>query len=209
MAEIFGMSARIYYLLDASALVLKHRPDPDDSVDRAKKVMDAIEAQRKGNEAFLFLPNFCVAEAFNTLAKWFWREGKFRTKEQYEAACKALERDVKRVDEFNDKRRFYAYDLHRYHVLNCNQVFEVEHTTDLEPDPKYPGRLKSPLSTFDILIIAMGMELMKTHAGQEVRIVTCDSRLTRIAQKLSDDRPNEFAGVVNPYKISRAVLPRP
>lgn len=198
----------IYYLLDASALVLKHSPDPDDSVERAKKVMNAIEAQRKENEAFLFLPNFCVVEAFNTLAKWFWREKRFRTKEQYEDARKALERDVKRVDELDDQRRFYAYDLHRYHVLNCNKVFEVEHTTDLEPDPKYPGRFRSPLSTFDILIIAMGMELMKTHAGQEIRIVTCDRRLTRIAEKLSDDRPNEFAGVVNPYRTSRDALPR-
>ena len=203
------MSTMIYYLLDASALVLKHSPDPDDSVERAKKVMNAIEAQRKENEAVLFLPNFCVVEAFNTLAKWFWREKRFRTKEQYEAACKALERDVKRVDEFDDQRRFYAYDLHRYHVLNCNKVFEVEHTTGLEPDPKYPGRFKSPLSTFDILIIAMGMELMKTHAGQEIRIVTCDRRLVRIAEKLSNDRPNEFAGVVNPYQISRDALPRP
>ncbi|MDP3722638.1 MAG: hypothetical protein Q8R91_03975 [Candidatus Omnitrophota bacterium] len=205
----------VYYLLDASALVLKHRPDPDDSVERAKQVMDAIEAQRKEHEAFLFLPNFCVVEAFNTLAKWFWRERRFRTEEQYQTARKALERDVKRVDGLNDQRRFYAYDLHRYHVLNCNKVFEAEHTTDLEPDPKYPGRFKPPLSSFDILIIAMGVELKKVHAGQSVYIATGDKRLALIAEKLLKKNPDEFARVIDVRKSTAsyvrmlAGLPRP
>lgn len=205
----------VYYLLDASALVLKYRPDPDERVERAKKAMDAIEAQRKEREAFLFLPNFCVAEAFNTLAKWFWREKKFRTKEQYQTACKALERDVKRVDEGDDGRRFYAYDLHRYHVLNCNKVFEVEHTTDLEQDPRHPDRFKPPLSTFDILIIAMGMELKRVHAGQSVYIATSDKRLALVAEKLLKKSPDEFARVIDVYKSTPsyirmlADMPRP
>ena len=200
------MSAMIYYLLDASALVLKYTPNPDKYVQRAKAVMEAIEAQRKEKEVFLFLPNFCVVEAFNTLAKWFWREKRFHAKGQYEDACKALERDVKRLDELGDKRRFYAYDLHRYHVLNCNKVFETEHTTDLEPDSKYPGRFKSPLSTFDVLIIAMGMELKKVHAGQSVYIATGDKRLALIAEELSKKSPDEFARVIYVYRITESYI---
>lgn len=188
----------IYYLLDASVVVLEY--DPRCS-HLAKDNMTKLIESGKKKEAVLFLPDFCVVEAFNTLAKWFWSpdDKRFATEKQYRGAYEQLERSVKR------RGLYYAYDLHRYHVLNCDEIFKAEHTSPREEDRRHPGSFHR-LSSFDILIIAMGMELTRIHAEQSVWIVSGDHRLVEIARQLQGERPGEFAKVFNPYE-PQAELP--
>jgi len=40
------------------------------------------------------------------------------------------------------------------------------------------------MSTFDILIIGMGMELVRHFGDENVRIITCDGRIEMISSKL-------------------------
>lgn len=181
----------IYYLLDTTAVVLEYDPTDSYRVRKAKTFMKEMMEQGKKKDAFLFVPDFCVVEAFNTLARWRWRD-KTLTEERYKESYRRLESAVKR------RQQFYVYDLHRYHVLSCDEIFEAEHTTPLAPDKRRPGEYKGSLSSFDILIIAMGMELTKIHIDRSVYIVTCDYRLVQVNEKLRADRPGEFAEAKNP-----------
>ena len=62
-------------------------------------------------------------------------------------------------------------DLHRYHNINTDKIYKIEHQTPLRGKEKY-------LSSFDILIIGMAIELKKIHIGNnEVILLTRDGRL--------------------------------
>ena len=148
-----------YYLIDASAFIY------------AIENLDGIEkdffVEKANGLAFLYIPQFCVPEVFNAFARFFYRDKKIGV-EQY---TKWKNEFIKAV---GSRRILYCYDLHRYHNLNTHKIFKFEHRTS------YLQR-EGALSTFDILIIAMGMELKKIHYPSNVSILTRDKRLRRIS----------------------------
>jgi len=139
-----------YYLLDASAFgvyidnqykgIVKH-----DIIENAENVY------------FYYIPQFCIAEVFNMLAKWRYDEPYNKrhkkiplTDTEYKSLQDAF------IDLVHNRHMLYPYDLHRYHNLNAHQIYNVENSVKREqPNDK--------LSSFDILIIAMAIELQRIH----------------------------------------------
>ncbi len=76
----------------------------------------------------------------------------------------------------------YCYDLHRYHNLGIHSICKSEHAIPYRKNEDSP-------STFDILIISMGLELMRIHSGHPLSIVTGDHRIARICRE-NKDFPN-------------------
>jgi hypothetical protein len=193
----------IHYLIDASVAVDFYRPrnsftPPIFFKHRALK--RHITNQRYSRQAVIFIPAFCVAEVFNTFAKWWIRQrAVFRSQQQYENARQLF------ISHVHDRKFFYSCDLTRYHNLNCHEVFPVEHTTETEfqvtglPTTTSWADLNKKLqetdakdsvskhyvSAFDILIIAMGMELQAIH-GERVYLLTKDARLALVASQKPD-----------------------
>lgn len=133
--------------------------------------------EKANGSAFLYMPQFCVPEVFNTFARIFYRDntipGPLYTEWRNEF-----------IKAIGNRRILYCYDLHRYHNLNTHRIYEIEHKTPY-------SQKERALSTFDILIIAMGMELKRVHCPNNVSILTRDGRLQRIS---SMDR--EFAQAI-------------
>jgi hypothetical protein len=159
---------RIYYLLDTSALRYLYVPQGD-----ITERLDHILEQRALDEAFLFIPNFCVAEMFNTLARLHFRDKELNESE-YRYCKDAFSRDI------HNGMLFYHYELNRYHVLDVDHVIPFEHLFQ----PSYKGKERI-LSTFDVLIVTMGMELARITGGK-CHIMTCDRRIAQIAKVLSN-----------------------
>ena len=196
----------IKYLIDASVALEFYRPKPSFSTEQAyihsRNLRRFLTMQKENEKAIFFIPSFCIAEVRNTLARWLHREKNiFRSQEHYKAVFHTF------ISHVHDRKFFYSHDLNRYHNLNTTEVTEVEHTTETEFDATglpigtdvrtinaklqekdpYDHVGKYYLSTFDILIIAMGMELKKTH-GEEIHLLTRDKRLYLICSK----KPNVF-----------------
>jgi hypothetical protein len=153
-----------YFLLDASAYcrftddMLKARPEHN----ILNKFIDGC---------FYYIPQFCIAEVFNTYARWHYAEKKI-SESRYKELCEIFKILIR------NRRVLYPYDLQRYHNLNCDYIFKIEHTTPhLEQEAK--------LSSFDILIIAMGIELQRIHGNENTTILSCDKRIVKIAGKLN------------------------
>jgi predicted nucleic acid-binding protein len=156
-----------YYLIDASAF--GRYVDPRIT----SKKHDISKNIAKGY--FYYIPQFCIAEIFNIFAKWRYRKEQGKTFIN-EKKYKSLRETFKTL--IHDRASIYSYDLHRYHNLNCDKIYEIEHTT--------PKSSKKPyLSTFDILIIAMAIELQRIHGKDNITILTCDNRLIEIAKPLN------------------------
>lgn len=183
------MSMRYIYLLDTCAYVNYLRKLPEHPDLEAK--MNHLIEQRGLGAATLFMPNFCIAEVFNTFGRFRYREGIIRSETDYEIVKNAFRNHIRRGVLISE------YPLHIYHVYNADYVVPFEHQWNIGVDQSWR------LSTFDILIIGMGIELVKHFGEENVRIVTCDNRIEMLCNSL---RRNVTDTIREQYKIPRNVI---
>jgi hypothetical protein len=67
--------------------------------------------------------------------------------------------------------------LRCYHNLNCNKIYEVDHT--------HTQKKIQALSTFDILILTIAMELQLIQGNSNVTILSFDKHILTIASLLN------------------------
>ena len=200
----------IFYLIDASVAAEFYKPKAAFRTLKEYKLSlglrNHITRQKLTNKAIILIPSFCIAEVRNTLAKWYFRhKNVFRSKQHYDTTF------WKFIAAVHDRKFFYSYDLNRYHNLNTSAITDVEHITDTEFDAtglpvgtdsksinkelrkknEYDHRGRYYLSTFDILIVAMGMELRRI-TGEEIHLLTSDKRLALISSRKPEEFPKSY-----------------
>jgi hypothetical protein len=162
------------YLFDASAAVELYAPQNA----KAKKVAEYIVAQKKiHKQAVLYIPNFCIVEVFNALARRHFKD-RVLDSTQYENSLKRFRDDV------HWGRTLYSYDLNRYHVIGADEIIPIEHHVASEHE-------RDHLSSFDILIIAMACELAFVGRPEDTFLVTCDKRIAKVLQQLKTTDLND------------------
>jgi predicted nucleic acid-binding protein len=156
------------YLFDASAAVELYAPRNE----RTRKTLEFIAEQRRTyRKAVLLIPNFCIVEVFNALAKKYFAEHSLE-REGYEKCLKRFRQDI------HWGKTLYAYDLNRYHVLAADEIIPIEHSVAVEHE-------RDHLSTFDILVIAMACELAFVRPAEDVYLLTCDRRIKKVCDQLA------------------------
>lgn len=176
------MPKRKYCLFDASVLVeyfLKNTYTNNSTV--SERAVTIIESVRSGkSDHFFYIPNFCIAEVFSTLAKHAFGHWNRQVKHKpinskvHNSLRKQFESDI------HNATLFYHYELARYHILTINMVAPVDHYYKLGRGKKNRA---TPAGTFDQLIVAMGIQLTKIHGADNVVIITADRRLTKLINK--------------------------
>jgi len=141
--------------------------------------------------ATLFMPNFCIAEVFNTLGRMRYREGIIRNEQEYDIVKNAFRHHIRRGALISE------YPLHIYHIYNADYIVPFEHQWDI--GEKQDWRL----STFDILIMGMGIELVKHFGDENVRIITCDRRIAMLCAKFREKISDTIR---EKYGIPKAVI---
>jgi hypothetical protein len=200
---------RAYYLLDTSAALHHYIPD--------KKItpqLDHIIEQHGLGKAFIFIPQFCVSELFNAFSRLYYRKKETYPQEYQEAYLKDFkslpQNDYDRVchnfkEDIKFGRLFYNYELSRYHIFNADHVITYEHQVDLVRfNPKTKKEEPWFMSTFDILIIAMGIELARIHGENKTYILTCDKRIKKIAENMK--QAFEGTGAKKKYNIPEHII---
>ncbi len=165
------------YLFDASAAVEIYVPRNE----RTKKAVRYILEQKNTyNEAVLFIPNICIAEVFNTLAR-----KRFKPRDQNDALdSENYERHLERFREHvHWGRTLYPYDASRYHIIAADKIIPVEHELASKNE-------RDHLSTFDILVIAMACELAYIGRREDTFLVTCDHRIKQVSEELKKFDPS-------------------
>jgi predicted nucleic acid-binding protein len=159
------------YLFDASAAVELYARDNVRHKAKVRKAAEYIVDQRKlHRQATLYIPNFCVVEVFNTLARKHFRDGEL-DKEHYENSLTRF------IDDVHWGKTLYSYELNRYHIIGADEIIPIEHSVASEHD-------RDHLSTFDVLVIAMASELAYVGEAESTFLVTCDRRIKRVVEQL-------------------------
>jgi hypothetical protein len=183
------------YLFDASAAVELYVPR-NAKVEKAARFI--VDQKRVHKQAALYIPNFCVVEVFNALARRHFKDGALDGA-QYENALKHFRDDV------HWGRTLYSYDLNRYHVIGADEIIPIEHHVASEHE-------RDHLSTFDILIIAMACELAYIGRPEDTFLVTCDKRIQKVVEQfkatnLSDRKEWKIPSPMLDHSIKRWVSP--
>lgn len=212
------------YLLDASVTAYFFRPKSawgrhQDIYNLYYQLKAKLISEVIAKKSVVFIPSFCISEVKNTLAKWCYRYQEISLAQLKTGHGLFL-------DCVQDRKYFYSYDLNRYHNINSDIIIPIEHTTNTEfqdsglpidslqvdidkalkiIDP-YDSIGKHYLSTFDILILSMGIELKNIH-GTEINLLTCDKRLILMCQQKPDIFPKAFN--CNWFEIERTLKKLP
>ncbi len=159
-----------YFLLDANVLVAYYCKDEPEEI--RSRVGDLFAARAQG-KAFLYVPNFCVAEVLKAFAKKCWQE------KIYDASDFGEFRRTFLADVV-DSKVLYSYELSRRHIKMTDRI--------LERAAKLSFRTGSPPSALDLLIIAMGTDLSQVHGSANLHIVTAERPIFDVCQQ-GDDLP--------------------
>lgn len=172
-----------YCLFDANVIAAYYCPRTTRSQQVVKKSRIVIESVRSGaSKHFFYIPNFCIAEVFSVFMKYAYSNWNRHTT----PGCidKRVYRSLRDQfqDDIHNAKLFYHYELSRYHILAVNLVAPIDHYFKLSR--KTAGsNPTTPSGTFDQLLIAMGLHLVKLHGVGNVVIVTADDRLARVVGK--------------------------
>lgn len=162
------------YLFDASAAVELYSPR---NIKTEKLVRFIVDQKAVHKRAILYIPNFCIVEVFNALARRHFKDGSLDNN-HYEDSLRHFRDDV------HWGRTLYSYDLNRYHVIGADEIIPIEHHVASEHE-------RDHLSTFDILIIAMACELAYLGTPERTFLVTCDRRIQKVVEQFKRTAPRE------------------
>lgn len=163
------------FLFDASAAVDLYAPRSE----RVKTLVGRIRAQKTIlKRATLFIPDICIAEVFNTLARKHFREG-ILDRATYEKCLKQFRDDI------HWGTTLYPYNLNRYHIIAADTIIPIEQHRAIDGE-------RRPLSTFDILVIAMACELAHVGNRENTFLVTCDKRMKQVLDEMNKPLPADW-----------------
>jgi hypothetical protein len=179
-----------YFLLDANVLVYRALPRglkglnlPPKEPDRVRRCLDwfkRIESQIKRKEARVYVADITIAEAFKTLAKWYYRDGWFATASTYIQAKERLRRFVATTyREMSKANRFVGVHdepVNRDVIIGVDRFFEVMFKSELN------------VRIADLLLLSIGKYLIDFYdiPSRCLFILTSDKALIKLTKKLSD-----------------------
>lgn len=173
-----------YLLIDANIAASYYLPMSAKSKRAAERIEAILDNARHNNkDYFIYIPNFCIAETISTFNKYtFSKWGKTNNKKldarAYESIIRQFQKDI------HNGKFIYHYELNRYHILGINFTAPIDYHYKVN---RNKNKKINPASTFDHLIISMGIQLSKIHGPENVCILTTDYRLGKILERCKND----------------------
>ncbi len=197
----------MYCLFDANVIAAYYCSKTTRSTKVVENARILVESVRSGeSDYFFYIPNFCIAEVFNVFMKYTFSNWNIHTKSGrinrkiHSSLRKQFREDI------HNARLFYHYELSRYHVLAIDLVAPIDHHYKISRERKNKKRkAQNPAGTFDHLIIAMGIHLVKIHGSDNVVIVTADDRLAKIVEKCKEHIPVTIQNRLGLKKVSEFI----
>ena len=181
-----------YFVVDACFLVDKYLPvgtaptPPEKQILReSKRWWSEIDRQVDERRARVYVPDLCIAEAFQVLARKNYDGTTFAHAAQYTRARDALSADVSM-----SHRELQRQDRHvRYHDIPASRDIIVSVGRFYELFIKY----KCHVGVVDLIVVSTAKYLMDFHDAQraQLHIVTRDKALWRGTKKVTE-LPNAY-----------------
>ena len=172
-------------LLDSNILVDYYLQERSSIVQSMK----ALKKARQEGRCRLFIPNFCIAEVFSTFARKCYLNNDLNEAQSRRAKWAFVD-EISRDYEYARYQFFTHIELNRYHLFNGHMVYTPawEFVSSLHHEGRFEGKYPS---TFDLLVIAQGIEMTSLYSEDNFRLVTSDALMLEICnylQKIEKDQ---------------------
>ncbi len=176
--------SRHFVLLDANVAAAHYASKSTRSKKLQQRSSELIDGAR-ANNVQLLMPNFCIAEVFSVFEKYRWGS----TWNKHVSSANTLS-----SMEFESIRREFStaihnaasilqVDLNRYHVLCADLISPINHAYQIRRRGSKKSVQMKPASTYDMLILSMGIWLKKVHGPDSFTIVTGDGRIGNVVRR--------------------------
>ncbi len=181
-----------WYVVDANFLANRFIPESRAPIGRDRERIelcnewwDEIEDQLETGVARVYIPDICIAETFKTLAKKYYREGWFRSSQDFNYYRRKLRETI--TIPRKDLRRAHRKIL--YHDVESNRDIIVAVDRFYELFFKAGKNVQLP----DLLVVATAKYLMDFFdiPRSNLHIVTLDRQLRDGAKKIPE-LPNTY-----------------
>src|SRR5512146_908477 len=177
----------LFYLVDANFLANRFIPygrvtdvRERQRVERSQDWWVEIDRQVQDDNAVVYVPDVCIAEAFKVLAKKYYQSTYFRSTAEYKFARDALSDFIhlspKTLKSSSRKSAVHDLSTSRDIIIAVDRFFEIFFKHDLSA------------SVIDLLILATAKYLIDFFRipATRLHIVTLDTSLWRGSRKLVD-----------------------
>jgi len=181
---------RHYVLLDACVPAAHYAPTSATSSTLKARATALVTGRSDHFDMQMLIPNFCIAEVFAVFEKYRW--GHTWNKHVKKANTLSPAAFTKARTEFSgaihNGAKIIQVELDRYHVLSVDLISPINNAykiSRIRGGDRAKERAKNmrPASTYDMLIAAMGIWLVKLHGRDNVTIVTGDRRLSDVTYR--------------------------
>ena len=177
-------------LIDACVAAAYFAPKTTISKHLRSRSKVLIEAASADPEVNVLIPNFCIAETYSTFEKYRWgtwnrhvTPGKRLTANELKKAQDDFGRAI------HNGRTMLQYELNRYHIICVDLIAPINAHYKIARDRSSKNKKNVvPASTFDTLIISMGIWLQKQHGRVHFRLVTGDERIEQIVRRAKSEK---------------------
>ena len=137
-----------------------------------------------GYEAQFLIPSFCIAEVFAVFEKYRWgrtwnkqvSRANTLTPTEFSRARNVFRRAI------HNGATILQHDLNRYHILCVDLVSPINNAYKIVRSGKNKKSV-SPASTYDMLVLAMGIWLQHQVGSDNLTIVTGDERIRQVVSR--------------------------
>ena len=201
-----------YFIIDANVLVYLALPQMNRSkyikftdhkeqlrTERCLEYWKIINKQLKENQARIYVPDVCIAEAFKVLAKWYYKKKYFQNSRSYNQATKRLRKLISTPHREMSKagRQVKIHDLgtNRDIIISVDRFFERMYRGGKE------------VQTSDLILLAAAKYLMDFYdiSRDYLYILTCDNKLVKLISRIQE-LPNAINPTEDRYRADKTFI---
>jgi predicted nucleic acid-binding protein len=177
-----------YFVVDANFLANKFidlKFVPEEPAKQKQRIRDCqkwwveIEKMVNTNQARVYIPDICIAEAVRVLAKKYYREGWFKKYDLYKARgdlYKLIRMTHKQLRRANRKVKYHDISTNRDIIVSVDRYFEL---TEIK---------KLSTTIPDIMVLAVAKYIMDFYdiPKEKLFIITSDADLIKLTKYTSE-----------------------
>lgn len=175
-------------LIDACVAAAFFAPRTTRSSHLVNRAASLLRGTSSAFEPQFLIPSFCIGETFAVFEKHRWGASWNR----HVNAKTRLTPGKFRVarDEFHkaihNGTKLLQVELNRYHVLCLDLIAPINAAYRIKRDRTVKKNV-NPASTYDLLVVAMGIWLQRQHGAEEFLIATGDERVASVVKRAKSE----------------------
>ena len=179
--------AKKHILVDACVVAAAFAPRTTRSAHLVSRANTLLRSTSTECQPQFLIPNFCIGETFAVFEKYRWGASwnpqvkTCLTKRQFDSARALFHESI------HNGTKLLQVELNRYHVLCLDLISPINAAYRIKRNRKRKNKpvkkQVTPASTYDLLVVAMGIWLQRQLGPENFVIATGDERLASVVKR--------------------------